>query len=73
MSVPQRLAAQALATPDAPALAFNATVLSYAELDARGNRLAHALRAAGVGAETRVGVLMTRSIEMVVALLGVMK
>ncbi|WP_241052267.1 non-ribosomal peptide synthetase, partial [Achromobacter xylosoxidans] len=73
MPVTLRLAAQARATPEAPALVFNDTTLSYAELDARSNRLAHALQAAGQGAEMRVGVLMTRSIEMVVALLGVMK
>ncbi|WP_454674050.1 amino acid adenylation domain-containing protein [Achromobacter pestifer] len=73
LTVPERLAAQALATPEAAALAMGAASLNYAELDARTNQLAHALRAAGVGAETRVGVLMTRSVEMVVALLGVMK
>ncbi|WP_454674051.1 amino acid adenylation domain-containing protein [Achromobacter pestifer] len=73
LSVPERLAAQAAATPDAPALAMGDSKLTYAELDARTNQLAHALRAAGSGAETRVGVLMTRSVEMVVALLGVMK
>ena len=72
-SVPERLAAQATATPDAPALVMGDASLRYAELDARTNQLAHALRAAGVGPESRVGVLMTRSIDMVVALLGVMK
>ncbi|NMK49941.1 non-ribosomal peptide synthetase, partial [Achromobacter sp. Bel] len=72
-SVPERLAAQAAATPDAPALVMGDASLRYAELDARTNQLAHALHAAGVGPESRVGVLMTRSIEMVVALLGVMK
>ncbi|MGH8815112.1 MAG: condensation domain-containing protein, partial [Achromobacter pestifer] len=73
LTVSERLAAQALATPEAAALAMGAASLNYAELDARTNQLAHALRATGVGAETRVGVLMTRSVEMVVALLGVMK
>ncbi|OJH38599.1 non-ribosomal peptide synthetase [Cystobacter ferrugineus] len=46
---------------------------TYAELDARSNRLAHTLRARGVGPEVRVGILSEPSREMVVALLGVLK
>ena len=47
--------------------------LTYAELNARANRLARRLRALGVGADTPVGVMLERSVELVVALLGVLK
>ncbi|PPT59715.1 hypothetical protein XarbCFBP8130_20590, partial [Xanthomonas arboricola] len=47
--------------------------LSYAELDARANRLAHGLRAHGVDREQRVALIATRSLDLVVALLGVLK
>jgi aspartate racemase len=61
------------ATPDAIALVFGDAALTYRELDARANRLARHLRAAGVAAERRVGVLMDRSMEMIVALLAILK
>ncbi|HEY0607598.1 MAG TPA: amino acid adenylation domain-containing protein, partial [Herpetosiphonaceae bacterium] len=64
---------QAARTPEAIALVFESASLSYAELNARANQLAHALRALGVGAETRVAVCMERSLELVLALLGVLK
>ncbi|HEU4883940.1 MAG TPA: amino acid adenylation domain-containing protein, partial [Longimicrobium sp.] len=65
--------AQAARTPDAVALRFEQESLTYAELNVRANRLAHHLRGRGVGAEVRVGVLMERSLEMVVSLLAILK
>ncbi len=47
--------------------------LSYGELDQRANQLAHRLIALGVGPEVPVGVMMERSLDLVVALLGVLK
>ncbi len=65
--------AQAARTPDAVAVGFGDRTLTYRELDARANRLAHRLRALGVGPETLVGLCVERSAEMVVGLLGVLK
>ncbi len=65
--------AQVERTPHAPALRFEGVELSYRELDERANRLAHLLRRHGVGPESRVGVLLERSVESVVSLLGILK
>jgi amino acid adenylation domain-containing protein len=59
--------------PDAPALTFAGTTLSYGELNRRANQLAHFLRKRGVGPETLVGICIERSLEMIVAALGVLK
>ncbi|ADI12767.1 putative non-ribosomal synthetase (OzmL) [Streptomyces bingchenggensis BCW-1] len=67
------IAAQALRTPDAPALVFGGERLTYAELDSRSNRLARWLRRRGAGPERFVAVCAERSLELVVALLGVVK
>ncbi|WEJ03430.1 amino acid adenylation domain-containing protein [Pseudomonas sp. FJ2-5-13] len=65
--------AQVLRTPDAPALIFAGQALSYSALNARANRLAHRLMAAGVGPDVLVGLAAERSVEMVVGLLAVLK
>ncbi|MEU9232419.1 amino acid adenylation domain-containing protein [Streptomyces subrutilus] len=71
--VPEAFAAQAAATPDDTALVFGETRLTYAELDARANRLAHGLSAAGAGPEDVVALALPRSAESIVALLAVLK
>ena len=65
--------AQAAATPDAIALEFDNQLLSYQELNQRANCLAHYLVERGVGPEVRVGVMMERGADMVIALLGILK
>jgi len=60
-------------TPDATALVFEDAELSYQELNTRANQLAHYLRKLGVGPEVPVGVLLPRSVEMIVSLLAVLK
>ncbi|HET7463473.1 MAG TPA: amino acid adenylation domain-containing protein, partial [Longimicrobium sp.] len=65
--------AQVRRTPGATALVSADARLTYAELNGRANRLAHHLRALGVGPEARVGICVERSPEMVVGLLGVFK
>ncbi|WP_037882326.1 non-ribosomal peptide synthetase, partial [Streptomyces sp. NRRL S-378] len=59
--------------PDAPALEHEGTVLGYAELNERANRVAHWLIREGIGAEDLVALAVPRSVEMVTALLGVLK
>ena len=60
-------------TPDAPALVFGTTTLTYAQLDAHANQLAHALREQGVGPDVLVGICVERSLHMVVGLLAILK
>ncbi len=64
---------RAVSAPDATALVFQEETVSYAELDARANRLAHVLAARGAGPETVVASALDRSVELVVAVLAVMK
>ncbi|MFI0817472.1 non-ribosomal peptide synthase/polyketide synthase [Streptomyces sp. NPDC021098] len=72
-SVAELFAAQVRRTPDAPALDGDGGAVSYRELDARANRLAHRLTGLGVGPERPVAVLMDRSVELVVAQLAIVK
>ncbi len=65
--------AQVRLRSEAIAVTYEGESLSYAELNARANQLAWYLRARGVGPEVLVGVCMERSVEMVVALVGVLK
>ncbi|MEI4533137.1 non-ribosomal peptide synthetase [Pseudomonas aeruginosa] len=71
--VHQRVAERARMAPDAVAVIFDEEKLTYAELDSRANRLAHALIARGVGPEVRVAIAMQRSAEIMVAFLAVLK
>ncbi|MBV9927462.1 MAG: amino acid adenylation domain-containing protein [Acidobacteria bacterium] len=69
----QLFAAQAARTPDRPAVVCEGERLTYAELNRRANRLAHLLRAHGVGPEVPVGVFMERGTELLVAFLAILK
>jgi amino acid adenylation domain-containing protein/FkbM family methyltransferase len=64
---------QAKQTPDTVAVVFEDGELTYRELNARANQLAHYLRKSGVRPETPVGLCIERSVEMIVALLGILK
>ena len=64
---------QAALTPEASAVVFEDQSLTYAELNARANCLAHYLRAKGVESEVLVGLCVERSLEMVVGVLGILK
>ncbi|MEV7578949.1 amino acid adenylation domain-containing protein [Streptomyces erythrochromogenes] len=73
VSVADLFAAQAARTPQDTALVFEDERLTYAELDARANRLARALRARGAGPEQVVALGLPRSADFVVALFAVLK
>lgn len=64
---------QVARTPEAVAVTFGNSHLSYRELDARANQLANRLQQLGVRSETLVGISMQRSLEMVVGLLATLK
>ncbi|MFD4949285.1 amino acid adenylation domain-containing protein [Streptomyces sp. NPDC058409] len=72
-TVAARFEEQAARTPDAVAIVADGTQVSYAELDARANRLAHYLMDQGVGAESLVGLCLGRGVEMIAAILAVWK
>jgi amino acid adenylation domain-containing protein len=72
-AVHARFEAQAARTPDAVAIEFGDERVSYAELNARANRLARHLRRSGVGTDSLVAVCVDRSPELVVAVLGALK
>ncbi|WP_233592127.1 condensation domain-containing protein, partial [Corallococcus sp. AB011P] len=66
-------ARQAQRTPDAVALVLGDATLTYAQLDAHANQLAHHLRALGIAPGARVGLAVERSFELVTALLAILK
>ncbi|HET9394592.1 MAG TPA: condensation domain-containing protein, partial [Nitrospiraceae bacterium] len=71
--VHELFAAQAAQHPKAVAIVFENRQLTYEELNRRANQLAHHLQALEVGPEVVVGICVERSMELVVALLGVLK
>lgn len=73
MCVQELFEAQVERTPDVTAVVFEDRRLTYRELNARANQLAHVLRGRGVGPDTLVGICMERSPEMLIGLLGILK
>jgi amino acid adenylation domain-containing protein len=73
VTLPELFEVQVARTPDVPALIFEGTQVSYAELNARANRLARYLVSLGAGPERLVAVAMPRSPDMIVAVLAVLK
>jgi amino acid adenylation domain-containing protein/non-ribosomal peptide synthase protein (TIGR01720 family) len=71
--LPQWFERQAAATPDAVAIVCGAQSLSFAQLNRRANRVAHALIARGLGADDRVALALPRSADTVCCMLGVLK
>ncbi|MEU7136258.1 MupA/Atu3671 family FMN-dependent luciferase-like monooxygenase [Streptomyces sp. NPDC046261] len=72
-TIPELFEQQAARTPDATAVVFEGTGLTYAELNARANRLAHRLISQGTGPEQIVAIALPRSTELIVSLLAVLK
>jgi amino acid adenylation domain-containing protein len=72
-SIQKRFEAQVERTPDVAAVIFEDQQLSYRELNRRANQLAHHLRGLGVGADVKVGILIDRSVEMVIGVLATLK
>jgi amino acid adenylation domain-containing protein len=64
---------QAAQSPDAPAVRDATQALTYGELNRKSNQVAHYLQRFGVGPETTAGVAIPRSVEMVIALLAILK
>jgi len=73
VGVHQMFEAQVAQTPDALAVVFGADHLTYGQLNARANRLAHYLLALGVGPDVPVGLAVERSLEMIVGVIGILK
>ncbi len=71
--VPRWIAEQAARHPERPAVEHEGERLSYGELASRSGQVASRLRALGVGTESRVGLCVPRSLEMVVGLLGILR
>ena len=64
---------QAAEHPEATALVFEGQTLSYGQLNQRSNQLAHYLQKQGIGPEDMVAICLARSLEMVIAILGILK
>lgn len=64
---------QVARTPESTAVMFEGTTLSYRQLNEKVNQLAHYLRTIGVGPEVMVGICVDRSLELLIALLGILK
>ncbi|MEG4594110.1 amino acid adenylation domain-containing protein, partial [Microcoleus sp. F8_C2] len=73
LCIHQLFEAQVEQTPDAVAVIFKDEQLTYRELNAKANQLAHHLQALGVKPETLVAICVERSLEMIVGLLGILK
>ncbi|PCT85497.1 non-ribosomal peptide synthetase, partial [Listeria monocytogenes] len=69
----ERFEKQVANTPDQTAITFEGESLTYKELNVRVNQLAHKLRAEGVEANSLVGLMTNRSIEMMVSIYGILK
>lgn len=72
-TLPGLWAARAIGHPESPALVFQGNRISYAELDRRTSQLANYLMRMGVEPNDRVGLMVERSMEMVIGLLGILK
>ncbi|MQA24618.1 MAG: amino acid adenylation domain-containing protein, partial [Micromonosporaceae bacterium] len=72
-TLPELFQRQVERTPGAAAIAAGDVVLTYADADALANRIAHWLIARGVGPDSRVGIVMERSADLLVVMLGVVK
>jgi amino acid adenylation domain-containing protein len=73
VSIKERFEAQVARSPEADAVVFGEERLTFAELNAQANRIASMLTGRGVGPGTLVGILMEKSLDLVPAVLGVMK
>jgi aspartate racemase len=72
-SVQQLFEEQVKLTPEAVALEFDSGALTYRELNERANRLAHFLLNKGIGPESRIGICLDRSPELIVSVLAILK
>ncbi|MFN4170900.1 MAG: MupA/Atu3671 family FMN-dependent luciferase-like monooxygenase, partial [Pseudorhodobacter sp.] len=73
LTVHRAFEAQVARTPEAVALVFEGTALTYADLNSRANRAAHVLAGMGVGPGTLVGLCVTRSVDLLVGALAIQK
>ncbi|GCE20971.1 non-ribosomal peptide synthetase [Dictyobacter kobayashii] len=71
--IPQLIAMQATACPDAPAIVADQRTITYRQLNQRANQLAHYLQQLGVGPEVAVALCLERTPELLIALLGILK